>query len=214
MNRRHSNSIPKRQADADPGYRDAIGRLMKRIESLLDGVPRERLPMHVVIAGGAALFLHTGTRVSQDVDASFSLRLHIPDDLVETYRDRNGDPRSVHLDTNYNDTLGPMHEAAYDDATPVILRGVDRRVLDIRVLAPIDLATSKLGRFSDHDRADIVDLAANGLLDPVPFEARATEALDYYVGHPSAVRANLKDAVKLIREHLPDAVETKPPRRH
>jgi hypothetical protein len=51
-------------------------------------------------------------------------------------------------------------------------------VLDVRVLAPIDLAISKVGRLSDHDRADIVDLAANGLLGPALFEARATEALD------------------------------------
>jgi hypothetical protein len=191
------------RADLDPGYVDALNRLFKRIEGLLDGVDRKLLPLRVCIAGGAAALLHTGVRPSRDVDASFSLRVHLPADLEETYTDRDGNPASVYLDANYNDTLGSAHQDVFADAEPLALAGLDPARIDIRVLAPVDLAISKLGRFGDHDRDDVVAMARAGLLDAVKFERRAKEALKYYVGHPAAPRANLRDAVALIRSNAP-----------
>lgn len=193
----------KPRADLDPGYVGALGRLFKRIERLLDGVDPKLLPLRVHIAGGAAALLHTGVRPSRDVDASFSLRVHLPADLEETYTDRDGDPASVYLDASYNDTLGPAHEDAFADAEPLAIAGLDPAKIDVRVLAPVDLAISKLGRFGDHDRDDVVAMARAGLLDAVKFERRAKEALKYYVGHPAAPRANLRDAVALIRANAP-----------
>jgi hypothetical protein len=193
----------KPRADLDPGYVDALGRLFKRIERLLDGIDRKLLPLRAYVAGGAAALLHTGVRPSRDLDASFSLRIHLPADLEETYTDRDGNPASVYLDANYNDTLGPAHADALADAEPLELAGVDARKLDVRVLAPMDLAISKLGRFGDHDRDDVATMARAGLLDAGKFERRAKEALKYYVGHPAAPRANLRDAVALIRANAP-----------
>jgi hypothetical protein len=193
----------KPRADLDPGYVGALGRLFKRIECLLDGVDPHLLPLRVYIAGGTAALLHTGVRPSRDVDATFSLRVHLPADLEETYTDRYGEPASVYLDANYNDTLGPAHESALADAEPLAIAGLDPARIDVRVLAPVDLAISKLGRFGDHDRDDVVAMARAGLLDAVRFERRAKEALGYYVGHPAAPRANLRDALALIRANAP-----------
>jgi len=190
-------------ADLDPGYVDALHRLFKRIEGLVDGVDRKLLPLRVYIAGGAAALLHSGVRPSRDLDASFSLRVHLPADLEEIYTDRDGNPASVYLDANYNDTLGPAHEDALADAEPLAIAGLDPARIDVRVLAPVDLAISKLGRFGDHDRDDVVAMARAGLLDAVKFERRAKEALKYYVGNPAAPRANLRDAVALIRANAP-----------
>jgi hypothetical protein len=193
----------KPRADLDPGYADALRRLFKRIEGLLDGVDRKVLPLRVYVAGGAAALLHTAVRPSRDLDASFSLRIHLPADLEETYTDRDGNPASVYLDANYKATLGPAHEDAFADAEPLAIAGLDPARIDVRVLAPMDLAISKLGRFGDHDRDDVVAMARAGLLDAVKFERRAKEALKYYVGHPVAPRANLRDAVALIRANAP-----------
>jgi hypothetical protein len=193
----------KPRVDLDPGYVDALSRLFKRIERLLEGVDPKLLPLRVVVAGGAAALLHTGVRPSRDLDASFSLRIHLPPDLEESYTDRDGNPASVYLDANYNDTLGPAHEDALADAEPLDLAGVDPAKVGVRVLAPIDLAISKLGRFGDPDRDDVVAMARAGLLDVGRFERRAKEALEYYVGHPAAPRANLRDAVALIRANAP-----------
>jgi len=187
----------------DAGYRDAVSRLMKSIEAAVADVDAAQLPLRVVIAGGAAAFLHTGVRTSRDIDASLSLRVHLPNDLEEAYVDRDGEPASVYLDANYNDALGPLHENAHDDAPSVPVAGIDRRRLDVRMLAPVDLAISKLGRFSEHDRDDIIDMARAGLIDADAFKERADEALDYYVGHPATPRANLREAVTLIRANTP-----------
>jgi hypothetical protein len=193
----------KPRAGLDPGYVDALGRLFKRVERLLDGVDPKLLPLRVYVAGGAAAFLHTGVRPSRDLDASFSLRVHLPADLEESYTDRDGNPASVYLDASYSDTLGPAHEEALADAQPLAIASLDPAKIDVRVLAPVDLAISKLGRFAEHDRDDLVALARAGLLDAVKFERRAKEALKYYVGHPAAPRANLRDAVVLIRANAP-----------
>ncbi|HEY5366132.1 MAG TPA: DUF6036 family nucleotidyltransferase [Casimicrobiaceae bacterium] len=187
----------------DAGYLDAVSRLMKRIEAAVADVDAAQLPLRVVIAGDAAAFLHTGVRTSRDIDASLSLRVHLPNDLEEAYVDRHGEPASVYLDPNYNDTPGPLHECAHDDAQSVPVAGIDPRRLDVRMLAPIDLAISKLGRFSEHDRDDIIDMARAGLLDADAFNERAAEALDYYVGRPAAPRANLREAATLIRANTP-----------
>ncbi len=191
------------RADVDPGYLGALTRLFKRIEGLLEGVETKQLPLRVVVAGGAAALLHAGVRPSRDLDASFSLRIHLPADLEESYLDRSGNPASVYLDASYNDTFGPAHEDALADAEPLELAGIDPAKLAVRVLAPIDLAISKLGRFGGHDREDVVALARAGLLDAGRFERRAKEALKYYVEHPAAPRANLRDALALIRAHAP-----------
>jgi len=183
----------------DPGYVDAVARLFKRIESLLEGVEPAKLPLRVYIAGGAAAFFHAGVRTTRDVDATLSLRLHLPTDLEEAYVDRDGNPTSVYLDGNYNDTLGPLHESAFPDSTPWKIAGINPALVDVRVLAPVDLAISKLGRFSDLDKEDIVAMAAAGLIDADVFEKRAKEALDHYVGRPAMPRRNLADALKLIR---------------
>jgi len=191
------------RADLDPGYLGALSRLFKRIERLLEGVDPKLLPLRVYVAGGAAVLLHAGVRPSRDLDASFSLRIHLPADLEETYTDRGGHPASIYLDANYPDTLGPAHEDALAAAEPLELAGVDVAKLEVRVLAPLDLAISKLGRFSEHDRQDMVAMARAGLLDAGKLERRAKEALRYYVGHPAAPRANLRDALALVRANAP-----------
>jgi len=200
----------KPRSDLGPGYLGALGRLFKRVERLLDGVDPRLLPLRVYVAGGAAAFLHTGVRPSRDVDASFSLRVHLPPDLEEAYTDRDGAPASVYLDASYSDTLGPAHEDALADAVPLAIAGLDPAKIDLRVLAPVDLAISKLGRFGAHDREDIIAMARAGLLDPAGFERRAREALKYYVGHPAAPRANLRDAVALVRANTPKRAARRP----
>ncbi|HLX27948.1 MAG TPA: hypothetical protein VKV24_05605 [Casimicrobiaceae bacterium] len=74
--------------------------------------------------------------------------------------------------------LGPLHENAF---------------------GPVDLAITKLAVSPKHNREDTEALARARLLAADPFERRAKEALDYYVGRPAAPRANLREAVKIVR---------------
>ena len=192
---------PERYARRE--YLLAFRELAARIAASLKDVPRGALPIRMYVAGGAALHFHTGERVSVDVDAVFSRRIALPDGLDVAYRDEDGAARLLYFDRQYNDTLGLVHEDAHDDSIPLTLDGIDPGVLDVRILTPIDLAVSKIGRFSEQDRADIAALARRGLVNPSKLEKRALEALEGYVGDTQRLRGNIASAVKIIAGDRP-----------
>ncbi len=139
------------------------------------------------VAGGAALHFYTGERVSRDVDAVFSRRIALPDDLEIAYRDADGAARLLYFDRQYNDTLSLMHEDANGDSIPLSLDGIDAGVLDVRLLAPLDLAVSKLSRFSERDRSDIASLARHQHISSAALRQRE-------LGKKLAVGIDLKGA--------------------
>lgn len=59
----------------------------------LKGLPKRLLPIRMYVAGGAALHFYTGERTSKDIDASFSRRILLPEDLEVSYRDADGAAR-------------------------------------------------------------------------------------------------------------------------
>ena len=187
---------PKGRAE----YRAALAALLGRLQEKLRAAPARALPVRMYIAGGAALYLLTGARVSEDVDATFSRRVLLGEDLEVSYQDADGRPRVLYLDRNYNDTLGLLHERAYEDARPVEMAGVDPDVLEVRMLTPVDLAVTKLARFADQDREDIELLAREGLLDPAAVRTRAEEALAGYVGDARPVRTSVDVACRVIED--------------
>lgn len=185
-------------ASADAGFVEALARIVERIAAALQGLPKRVLPVQMFLAGGAALHLYVGARVSRDVDAVFSHRIALPPDLKVSYRDADGAARMLYFDYQYNDTLGLMHEQARDDAVALTLPGVDPEVLEVRVLTATDLAVSKIGRFSEQDRADIVALARAGRIKADALRRRAEQAVEAYVGDTARVRGSIDIACRLV----------------
>jgi hypothetical protein len=183
-----------------PQYVAAFRELAARIAATLVELPTSARPVRMYVAGGAALHFYTGERVSVDVDAVFSRRIALPDDLQVAYRDEDGAARLLYFDRQYNDTLGLMHEDAHDDSVPLRLDGVDGAVLDVRLLAPVDLAVSKLARWSPQDQQDVAALARRGLVDPDELAERATDALAMYVGDTARLRRTTAAARRLVSE--------------
>jgi hypothetical protein len=58
------------------------------------------------------MHLYTSARVSRDVDAAFSHRIALPQDLRIGYRDADGKAQTLYLDYQYNDSLVLLHEEA------------------------------------------------------------------------------------------------------
>jgi hypothetical protein len=183
---------------ANPRYLEALGELLLRIQGALGAMPKSRGPISMFIAGGTAVHCYTGARLSRDVDASFSRRVALPDDLTVHYRDPDGAARYLYLDTQYSDTLSPLHEDAHYDAVKLKLPGINPKRLDVRLLTPVDLAVSKLGRFSDIDRADIESLAREGLLKAGPLRVRAESALKGFVGELTRLQGSIDIACRLV----------------
>lgn len=157
-------------------------------------------PVRMVVAGGAAQHFYTAARVSMDVDATLSKRMMLPDDLDVPYIDTDGFPRVLYFDRHYNDTFALMHEHANDDSWPLALAGIDSSVLDVRLLAPTDLAVSKISRFAEHDQADIAALARASLIDAASVRVRAEEAMGGYIGDMNRIANSINLACRLIEK--------------
>jgi hypothetical protein len=153
-------------------------------------------PLTAYLAGGMAVHLYTGKRVTNDVDAEFSARVLIPNDVMVEVVDAVGDPQLVYFDTNYNPMFSLVHEDYQVDA---IDAGLGLAHIRLKVLSPLDLAISKVARFAPNDQEDIKDLVRLGLTSSAEIEARGTEALAGYIGNTSMVQFNLRDAVELAR---------------
>ncbi len=183
-----------------PEFLAAFRELAGRIANTLTQVPKRTLPVKMYVAGGAALHLYTGQRLSDDIDASFSHRIALPDDLEVSYQGADGTAELLYFDRQYNDTLGLLHEDAYDDSLPLTLDGIDAGVLDVRLLSPLDLAVSKLGRFSEQDRDDIVALARLKLVDSGGLRKRAQAAIAGYVGDTHRVQGTIEIACRVLED--------------
>ncbi len=186
--------------NARPEYVAAFREIVSRIASSLTGMPQRALPVRMYVAGGAALHLYTGERVSRDIDAAFSHRIALPENLEVAYRDADGAARLLYFDRQYNDTLGLLHEDAYEDSVPLVLKGGDASVLEVRLLSALDLAVSKLGRFSSQDRDDIATLARRKLISSSALRRRAGEALGGYVGDTARVAGSIELAGRVVAD--------------
>jgi len=182
----------------DPVYLEAFATIMARIERAL-GPKRPVKPVVVCVAGGAAMHFYTGERFSNDIDAKIFARVMLdPQELQVAYRGEDGRARLLYFDTQHNDSFALLHHAAYDEALPIKVQGVDARRLEIRLLAPLDLAVSKLSRFSEQDQEDIRALARVGLLDASALRRRAEAALPDYVGDLRRIRNSIDIACRAL----------------
>jgi hypothetical protein len=183
-----------------PEYLAAFTELVRRIADPLRELPRQSLPIRMYVAGGAAMHLYTGERMSNDIDAVFSKRIVLPSDLEVAYQDPDGASRLLYFDRQYNDTFSLMHEDAYDDSVPLTLKYIDASVLDVRLLSALDLAVSKVSRFSSLDRGDIIALAKHRLIKSAALRRRAEQAIENYIGNLDALRGALNLACRIVED--------------
>jgi len=176
-----------------------IPELVRHMALLSERLGALRVPLHAYIAGGIAVNYHTGVRMSDDVDIQWSHRVLIPTDMHTFDVSDPNDPEEVHivtLDSGFNDAIGSFHPD-WKIAAPVIAETGD---IVIHVITPLDLAVSKLARYSARDREDIAALARFGLIRAAEVNDRAKEALEFVVGNTTFVEYNIRDAVNMIRE--------------
>lgn len=176
-----------------PELTEALGRFLDRLDGLIRGSGYLGDPVRMYLAGGLAVNYYCGSRYTGDIDASFSHRMLLQDEeLAFTYFKRDGSRALLYFDRNYNPMFGLLHEAHTEDSVEWEGAGNERRLVQLRVLAPVDLVVSKIARFSDQDQADILDVARVSRLAYSTIEGRALEAMADYVGNREPVLANLR----------------------
>ncbi len=183
-----------------PEYLAAFTELVERIAAALKPLPRRSLPIKMYVAGGAAMHLYTGERISNDVDAVFSKRIALPSDLEVTYQDPDGAARLLYFDRQYNDTFALMHEDAHDDSVPLTLKSINPSILDVRLLSALDLAVSKISRFSSQDRDDITTLSKHGLIKSAALRRRSEQAMENYVGNLDTLKGAIDLACRIVED--------------
>lgn len=161
----------------------ALARMLDRMDGYLRECGYHGPPVDMYIAGGIAVNYYCGSRYTEDIDASFSRRLMLPfHELTVDYTRTDGTPSFIYFDTQYNDTFALLHEDYRQDC--VVWEGFDnaKRIIQVKVLSPLDLAVSKVARYSSQDREDILLLAEHGLFTVDAFEVRCREAMGFFVG--------------------------------
>ncbi len=183
---------------AQPDFLTAFQRITGRIAESLTETPATALPVSMYIFGGGAVHFYTGDRVSIDIDAKFSHRIVLPDNLEVSYRAPDGAAKLLYFDRQFNESFTLVHEDAYRDSVPLELSEIDSQVLDIRLLSALDLAVSKISRLADRDRRDFGALAKRGLINSSTLRIRAEEAMKYYVGNLDRLQTSIDLACNIV----------------
>ncbi len=149
--------------------------------------------------GGCALHIHTNARGSNDIDVEFNSAKWVRKNEIVISKpsiiyDAGNVRRKLDLDSQFTPMLGPLHEDYQDDAI-LLQKNHLNSPLWLYVVTPEDLAVSKLGRFGDRDREDILTLLKMKKMTVDSFRERATEALKYYVGSPDTAKSHLDYAL-------------------
>jgi hypothetical protein len=105
----------------------------------------------------------------------------------------------LYFDVNYNSSFALTHPDFEKDSLQVEGPEFVDSIIDLYILSPIDLALAKVSRFERNDREDIEELARCNLIGAAELEKRAAEAVGYYIGDPSFLHTNLKEAGDIIR---------------
>lgn len=175
-----------------PELTKAMSELLAKMDLSLQesGYSGEAVKMY--LAGGMAVHYHCGTRYTEDVDATFSRRLLLPyREMTVDYFQEDGSPSSIYLDPTYNDTFALLHPDYRETSVEWLGMGQEQSKLKLLVLTPLDLAVSKISRFSQQDREDILALAHHRYFTAEQLRAHAEEALEYYVGNTSWVHGSI-----------------------
>ena len=183
---------------AQPYFLTAFQRIAVRIADSLRETPETALPVSMYVFGGGAVHFYTGDRVSVKIDATFSHRIALPDDLEVSYRAPDGAAKLLYFDRQFNDSFVLVHEDAYRDSVPLELSEIDSKVLDIRLLCALDLAVSKISRFTENDRQDIASLAKRGLINSNDLRIRAEESMKNYVGNLDRLQTSINLACNIV----------------
>lgn len=188
---------------AFPELTRALMEMLDRMDASLRASGYDGPPVQMYVAGGVAVNYYCGSRFTEDVDAHFSARFLPPRELVVSYRRPDGSDAYLYFDHHYTPAFALVHDDFEIDSREWEGIGNERRLVQARVLSPLDLAVSKVARFSEQDRNDIALLAAERYFTADEFGKRAYESLGNYIGDRRTVEASIDLAESDVRRAQP-----------
>ncbi len=163
------------------GDRASVLETLKRVDERLQADGYRGAPIPLVLLGGSAVLLaYGGHRATWDVDVLVPGRRLLGAGFLEQYGLSLVPEGILNLHPDFMDRLEPVPEAG------------DLKHLAVRVLGPYDLAITKIGRGSERDIADCVQIWKAGRLDLDRLRSLYEEASGYWIGPESRYRQNLE----------------------
>ena len=185
--------------------------LLARAQVVLDNAPEGLVKIYIF--GGCAVHMLTNSRGSGDIDAEVvgAGMIKVNDiklvyEQPESYETQDGDVGQVNFDFKFNNALGPLHEDYTERAIPV--EGFEPgSSLQIYIASGVDIAISKLDRFTDQDKSDIENLMRCGRVKPQHLQKLGLEAIDIAIGNQNMMRINLNEVLEPYLENENDTPE-------
>lgn len=148
----------------------------ERLDLYLNGTP-----VTATLAGAAARYVHAHGEEPRALEVAWPRPLILPREGLQI-----------------SEVVPPRVEALYHpdwiaDALPMESVGG----IEVRVMAPVDLAVSCLLRWNGWERQCLADLVEFRQADLDAIEARAREALGHCLGQPQRVLRNIADARRM-----------------
>lgn len=168
--------------------KDAVIQMMQIISQRIP-TKYKKEPVNLYITGGIAIYFHTASRVSKDLDAILDRGVDIPKKLKVIWINENNEFEELAYDHNYTPTLGVMHEDY--ESRAIHLFTIEEK-LKVYILSPEDLIISKLSRFAEQDQEDIKSIIQNNLVKKSDFEVLAKDAISVAgTGRPETLKIHL-----------------------
>ncbi len=176
--------------------KEAVKEMMEKISQK---IPAKRNSVNVYITGGIAIYFHTASRVSKDLDAIIDQDITIPSKLKVIWLNEEGHFEELVYDHNYTPTLGIMHED-YDKRAIHLFTTSDKK-LHVYLLSPEDLIISKLSRFGEQDQEDIKRIIQNDLVKKEEIKSLATDAINVAgAGRPETLKLHLELILEMFND--------------
>lgn len=189
----------KSPQSANSSLSQAFQGLCQKLEAFAD----LRDPLHIYIAGGMAVHLHTGLRATSNVDAQFDKKIHVPNDLSVSYKDGSCQQSILRFNMGFN----PNHSLLPTGYTERSIKvDVGTKYIQPHIICINDLIISKIWRFSKVDQEDIQLLLMYVNCDLETIANGVEVALSQTVGSTKHVRQNVDCALELIRRSQISAI--------
>lgn len=167
------------------------------LEQLAEATKKYNGTIDAYIAGGIAVaYWCAGQRFSLDLDVIFSHRIGTLPLSCKCIDSLTGNEVIIKFDANFNESLALMQPEYTDRARFVKSCGN----IKAHILAPEDIAISKLPRFSNKDKEDIQLLVRNDLIDYEKFRSLAEDALFYYIGDDGNIKYGIEYVGMLVKD--------------
>lgn len=147
------------------------------------------------LCGDAAAYFYTRNVLRPNINVDFEGRFHLSDKIFSIVELHSNALQLLYFDINYNPNIKLFHEDYRLDATRMDL-GLS--MIEPYILAPVDLAVSKVLSVSEYDKQDVADIIRLGLASRQDIINRGMEAINSVICNQQETQKNFMASVAVL----------------